>query len=135
MYFKGKAQVKTMSFTDLNHRKDRNNQQFQNSDEKDDIRNVLTYRKSKHHQYDGNSNRIGPVQIFQSDNKLWKSHWSPFYTRNKEIKSNRTRSTVILEDRYLLLHTALFVRIEYCKNSAFLGLKEHNTTKIANLEM
>lgn len=28
MYFKGKAQVKIKSFTSLNDRKDRNNQQF-----------------------------------------------------------------------------------------------------------
>lgn len=40
MYFKGKAQVKTMSFTGLNDRKDKNNQQFQNSDDKGDVRNI-----------------------------------------------------------------------------------------------
>lgn len=45
-YFSGKVQVKTKSITGLKDTKDgaRNTQHFQNSDDKDDMRNILTYR-------------------------------------------------------------------------------------------
>lgn len=63
--FRDKVQVKTKSITGLNDSKDGlgNTQHFQNSDDKVDVRNMLTYRKSKHHRYDGKSYRMGSVQI------------------------------------------------------------------------
>lgn len=63
MYLKDKVQVKTKSITGLNDTKDgiRNTQHFQNSDDKDDG-SIFTYRKSKNHQYDGQSYRIGSVK-------------------------------------------------------------------------
>lgn len=50
-YVKGKVQVKTKSVTGLNDRKDgvRDIKRFQNSIDKDDVRNILAYKKSKHH--------------------------------------------------------------------------------------
>lgn len=66
-YVKGKVQVKTKSITGLPDRKNgvRDVKCFQNSVDKDDIRNILAYKESKCHQYDGKSQRMESALIRQ----------------------------------------------------------------------
>lgn len=66
-YVKGKVQVKPKSITGLHDRKNgvRDIKCFQNSVDKDDVRNILAYKKSKCHQNDGKSQRMESVLIQQ----------------------------------------------------------------------
>lgn len=73
-YVKHTVQVKPKSVTGLSDRKDcvRDIKHFENS-VKDDVRSSLVFKRSKSHQYDGKSHRMGLVLIWQQHNKLWKS--------------------------------------------------------------
>jgi len=66
-YVKGKVQVKTKSVTGLNDRKHcvRVIECFQISVDKDDVRNILPYKKSECHYYDGKSHKMRSVLIWQ----------------------------------------------------------------------
>lgn len=88
MHFKGKVQVKTKTIKGLNDTKDgvRNTQHFQNSDDKD-VRNILTYRKSKNHQYDGKSYRIGSVKYLNQITGYARAIGAPCTQETKKLNS------------------------------------------------